>query len=104
MVHDLVSFGWDREELPEQRKESVIVPLYQKVEELLVVVVEAYNCYQLCGKILSNFLCRLIPYVGKIIVIISVSFDIISQKWPHCGLYMSPVLLVLGACKKIIFM
>jgi len=104
VVLDLVSFGWDKEELPEQWKESVTVPIYQKGEELLVVVVEAYNCYQLPGKILSNiFLCRLTPFVGKIIGIISVSFDKIGWDWPQCGLCMSLVRLVLGACKKIIF-
>jgi hypothetical protein len=80
VVHDLVSFGWDMEELPEQWKESVILPIYQKGKELLVVVVEAYKCCQIRGKILSNiFLCRLTPYVGKIIGIISVNFDIISR-------------------------
>jgi hypothetical protein len=95
VVLDLVGFVWDKEELPEQWEESVIVPVYQKGEELLVVVVvEAYNCYQLHGKILSNiFLCRLTPYVGKI-GIIGVNFDMIGQE---C---MSLVRLVLGACKK----
>lgn len=105
MVHDLVSFGWDKEELPEQWKGSVIVPIQQNGQELLVEVDEAYDYYQLCGKILSNiFLCRLTPYVGKIIEIISVNFDIIGREWPQCGLCMSLVRLVLGACKKIIFM
>jgi hypothetical protein len=54
VVHDQFSFGWDKEELSEQWKESVIVPVYQKGEGLLVVVVEACNCYQPCGKILPN--------------------------------------------------
>lgn len=78
--------------------------MYQKGEELLVEVVEAYKCYQLCGKILSNiFLYRLTLYVGKIIGIISISFDIIGQGWPQCGFCTSPVRLVLGAFKRIIF-
>jgi len=62
VVHDLVSFGWDKEELPKQWKGSVIVPVYQKGEELLVEVVEAYNCYQLW----KNFIQHFFVYVNSI--------------------------------------
>jgi hypothetical protein len=44
VVLDLVNFGWDKEDLPEQWKESVIILVIQNGEKLLVVVVEAYNC------------------------------------------------------------
>jgi hypothetical protein len=38
---------WNKEELPQQWKESITVPIYKKAIKLTVVITEEYHCYQL---------------------------------------------------------
>jgi hypothetical protein len=47
---------WNKEELPQQWKEFIIVPTYKEVIKLTVVIVEGYQCYQLHTKFHPLFL------------------------------------------------
>jgi hypothetical protein len=38
---------WNKETLPEQRKESIILPVNKKGVKLAVIIIMGYHCYQL---------------------------------------------------------
>jgi hypothetical protein len=67
-IHKLVCSIWNKEELPQQWKESIIVPIHKKGDET------DYNNYRgiplsTAYKVLSTILlARLAPYVSEIIV------------------------------------
>jgi hypothetical protein len=74
-IHKLINSIWNKEELPAQRKKSIIVPIYKKGDKI--------DCSDYCGislsstsyKILSNILhSRLSPYIDEIIVDLRSSF------------------------------
>jgi hypothetical protein len=46
-VHKRIYSIWNREELPEDWKESVIVPVYKKGDKQIVVIKESYHFFQL---------------------------------------------------------
>jgi hypothetical protein len=48
--HKLFISIWNKEELPEEWKESVIVPIYNKGEKQIVVIIEEYNFCELHTK------------------------------------------------------
>jgi hypothetical protein len=48
--HKLIKLIWNKEELPHQWKESVVVPFTKRVIKLTVVIIEAYHCCQLHSK------------------------------------------------------
>jgi hypothetical protein len=65
---ELITFIWNKEELPDQRKESIIVPIHKKGNKT--------DCNNYCGisllstscKIVSNILLsRLSPYIDGIL-------------------------------------
>jgi hypothetical protein len=67
-IHKLICCIWNKEELPQQWKESIIVPIHKKGDKT--------DCNNYCGisllstacKILSSILlARLTPYVNKVI-------------------------------------
>jgi hypothetical protein len=67
-IHELINSVWNKEELPDQWKESIIVPIHKKDDKT--------DCNNYCGisllsasyKILSNILpSRLSPYIDEII-------------------------------------
>jgi hypothetical protein len=67
-IHKLICSIWNKEKLPQQWKESIIVPIYKKGDKT------DYNNYRgifllpTAYKILSNILlARLTPYVNEII-------------------------------------
>jgi hypothetical protein len=37
---------WNKEELPHQWKESIIVPVQKRVIKLTVIIIMGYHCYQ----------------------------------------------------------
>jgi hypothetical protein len=45
-IHKLINSFWNTEKLPQQWKESTIVPIYKK-DNRSVVIIEEYHCYQL---------------------------------------------------------
>jgi hypothetical protein len=68
-IHKLINSFWNKEELPDQRKESIIVPIYKKDDKIdcsnyhgILLLLTSY-------KILSHTLpSRLSPYTDEIIV------------------------------------
>ena len=67
-IHKLIIYIWNKEELPEEWKESIIVSIYRKGDNT-----DCSNCRRISllpttYKILSNFLLsRLTPYAEEII-------------------------------------
>jgi hypothetical protein len=67
-IHKLINCIWNKEELPEQWKESIIVPIYKKGDKTDCNNYLGISLLSTSYKILSNILlCRLTPYVDKII-------------------------------------
>jgi hypothetical protein len=67
-IHKLINCVWNEEELPEQWKESTIVPIYKKGDETDCSNYRGISLLSTSHKILSNiFLSRLTPYVDEII-------------------------------------
>jgi hypothetical protein len=66
-IRKLINSIWNQEELPDQWKEFIIVPIHKKGDKT--------NCSNYCGisllstsyKIFSNILSRLSPYIDEII-------------------------------------
>jgi hypothetical protein len=46
-IHKLNDSIWNKEQLPDQWKESIIVPIHKKrVTKLTVIIVVGYHCHQ----------------------------------------------------------
>jgi hypothetical protein len=54
-IHKLIKLIWNKEELPHQWKESIVVPIHKRVIKLTVVIVEVYHCCQLHTKFYQIF-------------------------------------------------
>jgi hypothetical protein len=51
-IHELINSVWNTEQLPEQWKESIIVPVHKKVIKLTaVIIIGGYHYYQLRTKL-----------------------------------------------------
>jgi hypothetical protein len=46
-IHKLINSVWYKEELPDQRKESITVPSHKRVTKLAVLIIVGYHCYEL---------------------------------------------------------
>jgi hypothetical protein len=57
-IHKLIISVWIKEELPEQWKESIIVPIYKKGDKQIVVIIKAYHFCQLHTKFYPTFFCQ----------------------------------------------
>jgi hypothetical protein len=44
--HKPINYIWNKEELPDQWKESIFVPIHKKVTKLTVIIIVGYHCYQ----------------------------------------------------------
>jgi hypothetical protein len=66
-IHKLNDSIWSKEELPDQRKESIIVPVYKKGDKTDCSNYREISLLSTLYKILSNILSRLSPYVDEII-------------------------------------
>jgi hypothetical protein len=67
-IHKLICSLWNKEELPQQWKESIIVPIYKKGDKTESNNYQGISPLSTAYKILSNILlARLIPYVSEII-------------------------------------
>jgi len=68
-IHKIINSILSKEELPEEWKESIIVPNYKKCDK--TIIIEAYHI-----KLLSNILLsRLTPNVEKLLGTMSVNFN-----------------------------
>jgi hypothetical protein len=67
-IHRLICSIWNKEELPQQWKESIIVPIHKKSDKTDCNNYRGVSLLPTAYKILSNILLpRLIPYVNEII-------------------------------------
>jgi hypothetical protein len=46
-IHKLINSVWNKEELPVQCKESIIVPIHKKGIKLTVIILMGYHVYQI---------------------------------------------------------
>jgi hypothetical protein len=54
-IHKLTCSIWNKEELPQQWKESVIIPVHKRVIRLIVIIIEESPFYQLPTKVYLPF-------------------------------------------------
>jgi hypothetical protein len=47
VIHKLINSIWKNEELPDQWKEYIIVPIHKNVTKLTVIIIMRCHCYQL---------------------------------------------------------
>jgi hypothetical protein len=55
-THILINFIWNKGELPEQRKESIIVPIYMKGDKRDCSNIKAYNFFPATYTVLPGVL------------------------------------------------
>jgi hypothetical protein len=79
-IHKLIIAIWNKEELPREWKESIIVPIHKKGDNTDCNNYRGISLLPTTYKILSNILLsRLIPYVGELLGITNVDSDAIGQ-------------------------
>ena len=67
-IHRLITYIWKKEKLPEEWKESIIVPVHKKGDKTDCNNCRGISLLPTTHKILSNILLsRLIPYAKEII-------------------------------------
>jgi hypothetical protein len=66
-VHKLINSVWYKEELPDQWKESIIVPVHKKGDKTDCNNYHGISMLSTSYKILSNILSRISPYIDEII-------------------------------------
>jgi hypothetical protein len=64
-MHKLIHSVWNKEELPDKWKNSIILPVQKSVTELTVIIITAINSIQNCNEYPP--LSRLNPYTDEII-------------------------------------
>jgi hypothetical protein len=68
VIHKLINSVWNKEELPDQLKESIIVPIHKKGDKTDCNNYRGISLLSTSYKILSNILLsRLSPYIDDII-------------------------------------
>jgi hypothetical protein len=68
VIHKLINSVWNKEELPDQWKESIIVPIHKNALKSYCSNYHGISLFSTSIKILSNiFLSRLSPYIDEII-------------------------------------
>jgi hypothetical protein len=78
--HKLITSVWNKEELPQGWKESIIVPTYKKGDKTHCSNYRGISVLSTTYKILSNILLsRLTPYARIWLETISVDFDATGQ-------------------------
>jgi hypothetical protein len=67
MVRKLINFDWNKEELPDQWKESII-PVHKKGDKTECSNYHGISLLSISHKFVSNILSRISPYIDEIIV------------------------------------
>ena len=57
-IHKLIISIWNKEELPEESKESIIVSIYNKSNKQTVLILGVYHFCQLCTKFYLTSCCQ----------------------------------------------
>ena len=79
-------FIWNKEELPAEWKESIIVPMYKKGDNTECSNYRGTSLLSTMYRSLFNvLLSRLIPYAQAIIGVISIDFDLTGQILEEIG-------------------
>jgi len=79
-IHKLINSIWNKDELPEQSKESIIVLFIRRLITQTVVIIETYHFCQLRTKFYPTSCCRDELHMHKkLLGIISVDFDATGQ-------------------------
>jgi hypothetical protein len=47
VIHKLITSIWNKEQLPDQWKESIIVPIHKTGDKIDLIIIVGYHCYQL---------------------------------------------------------
>jgi hypothetical protein len=67
-IHKLICSIWNKEELPQQWEESIIIPIHKKGDKMDCNNYQVISLLSTAYKILSNILlARLTPYVNEVI-------------------------------------
>jgi hypothetical protein len=66
-IHKFITSVWNKEELPEEWNESIIVPIYKKDNEIDFSNYRGISILSTTYKILSSILSMLTPYAEEII-------------------------------------
>jgi hypothetical protein len=66
-AYKLINSVWNKEELPDQWKESIIVPFRKKVTKLTVIIIIDITAINSIQHFVEYPLSRLSPYVDEII-------------------------------------
>jgi len=66
-IHKLIISIWNEEELPEEWKESIIVPIYKKGDKTDCLIIEAYHLPTMYKILSNNLLSSLTAYAEEII-------------------------------------
>jgi hypothetical protein len=53
-IHKLIKSLWNEEELPDQWKESIIVPIHKTGGKLVVVIIVVKQSYQIQQNVIEN--------------------------------------------------
>jgi hypothetical protein len=68
VIHKFINSVWNKEELPDQWKESIIVPIHKKGDKTDCNNYRGISLLSTSYKILSNIsLSKLVPYIDEII-------------------------------------
>ena len=79
-IHKLINSIWNKKELTEEWKESIIVPIYTKGDKIDCSNCRGISLLSTTHKILSNILLSIYLHVlRKLLGIISVDFDATGQ-------------------------
>jgi hypothetical protein len=46
VIHKVVNIIWNKEEMPGQWKESIIVPVHKKFDRTDLIIIVGYHCYR----------------------------------------------------------
>jgi hypothetical protein len=79
-IHKFVNSIWNKEELPDQWRESIIAPIHKKGDKTDCINYRGISVLSTTYKILSSiFLSVLGSYIYKLLGNISVGFDVTDQ-------------------------